>query len=494
MKKIFFAIMLAIALPYVSVAQTPYSGDVTVNFPALQIEGDSVTFPAAVDFSGLRMKKGNLLLEYTPILRSTRTDKEIRFAPVVVAGKQRARLIARAECFGDYTWNPQPTEVMVATKKGAKTTDVLATVPFEKWMRHSELLLVETCSACCKKKQEYAPDTDSLIYKSSAYTFPAPYQPQYEVAYATPEIEPVKTLSDSYTARLTFQSGKSNLLRNVGDNAAVLAEADRSIAALLNDPLFSISAISVYGYASPEGYVGTNQTLSEARAKAFVDYLQNTHNLRGKARIYSQGMGEDWKGLRKAVSEASYLVGQQGVLDAIDNIGDIAKRKTTIWTINGKRTWKEMLDNLFPPLRRNEYTIEYAVRSFNTEEAVEVFKKRPRLLNLNELFMVASTMDEGSEEFIKVFDYAAKHFPDSPIAQYNRAAAEVKAGHYDYALGLLEKIAEDPMSWNSLGVVYWHSGEHDKALEYFTKAAEAGDSDAPANLFEYKKWLNDKDE
>jgi len=492
MKKIFFTMMLAAALPCVGAAQKPYKGDVTVTFPAQQMEGDSVTFTAAVNYSQLKLSKRKML-EYTPVLRSTKTDKEIRFSPVVVAGKLRARVIKRSECFNDYTWSPQPEKMVVVTKKGAKTIDIPVTVPFEKWLRYSELQLVETCSACCNIKQEYTEGVDSLLYTGSSYIFPAPYSPVYEVAYVTPEIEPVKTRSDSYTARLTFQSGKSNLLANFGNNASVLADADKTISELLNDPLFSITAISTYGYASPEGYMGDNQRLSDARAKAFVDYLSRTHNLRGKVRIHSQGRGEDWAGLRKAVSEASYLNGQQAVLDAIDNIGDIARRKTTIWAINGRRTWNEMLKDLFPPLRRNEYTLEYSVRSFNTQEAVEIFKKRPELLNLNELFMVASTMPEGSDEFIKVFDYAAKHFPDSPIAQYNRAAAGVKSGHYHHAAGLLEGIADNPISWNSLGVTYWHLGEHDKALEYFQKAAGAGDSVAPDNLTEYQKWFDDKD-
>ena len=498
MKKI-FTILLVAVFPLVSIAQTetptPYKGGVTVTFPDYVMNGDSVTFTATVDYSQAKMSK-KMLLEYTPVLRSTRADvdKEVRFTPVVIASKQRARIISRSEYFGDYKWNPKPENIIVVTKKGAKTIDIPVTVPFEKWLRRSELQLIETCSACCNKKQEYTEGVDTLLYTGTPYVFPDPYLPVYEVAYVTPEIEPVKTRSDSYTARLTFQSGRSALLSNFGNNASVLAEADRSISALLNDPLFTISAISTSGYASPEGNMGTNQQLSDARAKAFVDYLSRTHNLRGRVRIQSKGMGEDWAGLRKAVAEASYLNGQQAVLDAIDNISDIARRKTAIWAINGRRTWNEMLNNIFPDLRRNEYTIEYSVRSFNTEEAVKVYHTRPELLSLNELFMVASTMEEGSDEFVKVFDYAAKHFPDSPIAQYNRAAAGVKSGHYHHAAGLLEGIVDDPMSWNGLGIVYWHLGEHDKALEYFQKASGANDAIAPVNLTEYQKWFDDKDE
>jgi len=486
--------MLAAALPCVGAAQKPYKGDVTVNFPAQQMEGDSVTFSAAVDYSQLKLSKRKML-EYTPVLRSTKTDKEIRFAPVVVAGKLRARVIKRSECFNDYTWSPQPENMVVVTKKGAKTIDIPVTVPFEKWMRYSELQLVETCSACCNIKQEYTDGVDSLLYTGSSYIFPVSYSPVYEVAYVAPEIEPVKTRSDSYTARLSFQSGKSNLLASFGDNASVLASADKTISDLMKDPLFSINSISIQGYASPEGNMNTNQTLSDQRARAFVDYLQRTHNLRSaNIRISSRGMGEDWAGLRKAVAEASYLNEQQAVLNAIDNNSNIARRKTAILAINGRRTYNELLADFYPSLRRNEYTLDYSVRSFNTEEAAQVYKTRPELLSLNELFMVASTMKEGSEAFVKVFEYAAGRYPNSPAAQYNRAAAEIKSGHYHSALLSLEKIAGDPMAWNGLGVAYWHIGEYDKALEYFTKADKEGDTIAPANLAEYQKWFDDKDE
>ena len=496
MKKILLIIIFAIVLPFAGLAQTtttPYDGDITVKFNNYVINGDNITLTSTVDFSKLELSR-KMMLEYTPILRSTNTDKEVRFAPVVIAGKQRARIITRAEYFNDYTRAQQPSEIITVKRKGLKSANLSVTVPFEKWVRNSELVLEETCTACCNQNLEYASGVNSRFYTGDSYIFPEPYQPKYEVAYVTPEIEPVKTRSDSYTARLTFQSGKSVLLSNFGDNASVLAEADRTISELRNDPMFTITAITAYGYASPEGNMGTNQKLSDDRARVFVDYLSRTHNLRSvNTRITSRGMGEDWTGLRKAVADASYLDGGQAVLNAIDNISDITRRKTTIQSVNGRRTYNELLNYYYPPLRRNEYTIEYSVRSFNTEEASDIYRTRPELLSLNELFMVASKMKEGSEEFVKVFDYAAQKNPDSPVAQYNRAIAEIKGGNYNHANRYMEKIADNPVSWNGLGIIYWHLGEYDKALEYFRKSADTGNANASANITEYQKWFDDRD-
>ena len=495
MKRTLHILLLCAVLPVLGYSQTttPYDGTIAVTFPDYTMEGDSVTFRADVDFTDLGLSTRQMV-EFTPILRSTNTSYEKRFSPVVVTGRQRGRVIARAERFGDYTRAVEPSQVIVLKRKTPRTAEIAVTVPFEKWMRHSELVLVETCTACCNLLQEYGAGITSKTYAGQEpYVFPAPYQPHFMVSYITPEVEPVKTRSDSYTARLNFQSGKSTLLRNFADNAAVLADADRELTKLMNDPLLSISGISVRGYASPEGYVGNNQKLSDDRARVFVDYLSTTHNLRrGNVKIKSEGMGEDWVGLRKAVADASDLEGQQAVLDAIDNIGDLAKRKTMIKNINGGRTYRTLLSEFYPSLRRNEYTIEYSVRSFNDEEAMRIYKERPSFLSLNELYMVALQYDSASPEFKEVFDFAARMYPDSPVAQFNTGAMEVENGSYDSAIRRLSKI-DTPEAWNDLAVAYWHKGEYAKAQELFERAAAAGNKDAVANLEQYKRWDEDKD-
>ena len=90
-------------------------------------------------------------------------------------------------------------------------------------------------------------------------------------------------------------------------------------------------------------------------------------------------MGEAWYGLRKAV-EASNLDDKYAVLDILNNILDLPRRKNALKVLSGGRTYRTMLEYMYPPLRRNEYTIEYQVRGFNAEEAQKAFKTRPQLL------------------------------------------------------------------------------------------------------------------
>lgn len=471
--------------------KTPYKGEVHVDFPGHTADGELVTFYADVDFSEIELRLREMI-ELTPVLRSTETDYEMRFSPVVISGRRRARVIERAEAFGDYTYTEEPAEVIILKKKTERNYQVAVTLPFEKWMRHSELVVVETCSACCNLLQEYAKDITSITHAGEPYVFPEPYRPHYTVLYITPEVESVKLRNDSYAARLNFQVNKSVLLRNFGNNAAILDEADQIVSKLMKDPLLSITAVTVTGYASPEGSIANNQKLSDNRAKAFVDYLAHTHNLQqDRVRISSRGMGEDWAGLRKVVEKASYLDRQQAVLDAIDNIGDKLRLKTVIKGLNGGSVWHSLLTDFFPPLRRNEYTIEYTVRSFNEKEAFEVYQERPELLSLNELFMVSSRYDKSSKEFKEVFDVAVRLYPESDVARLNAGAMALENGSYPDAIQRLEAL-ESPQAWNNLGIAYWHKEEYEKASEYFQKAADAGLEAAQENLKQYNLWLEDR--
>ncbi len=428
------------------------------------------------------------LVVLTPVLRALDGSAEHRFVPVAFAGPVRYRVIQRQKQYGDFEFNPNPGVFTMHRVKDATPVPMQLEIPFEKWMRNSELVFVETRSGCagCDLSNEGG-GTRSVMQP----IFPEPYMPTFGVAFVAPEVEAVKSRSDSFTANLSFQSGKSVLLRNFGDNARQLDEVDRIFSEIKNDPMLSISAINVAGYASPEGSQGSNQRLSEDRALALVRYLRTNHISQGGVQIRSQGLGEDWAGLRKAVDSNPSLQYRQAILDAIDNIGDIARRKNTIRAISGGLAYRTLLVEFYPPLRRNEYTIDYTVRSFNAEEAAEVYKKRPQLLSLNELFMVASGYDSGSEEFKQVFDFAVRMYPDSPVAQFNAAALELETGAYQSAIRRLEGF-ETPQAWNNLGVAYWHLGEYPKAEELLDKAAKAGSEEAAGNLEELRKWQNDR--
>jgi len=202
-------------------------------------------------------------------------------------------------------------------------------------------------------------------------------------------------------------------------------------------------------------------------------------------------MGEDWQGLKTAV-ETSDLADRQAILAVIESTENANSRKNSLKKLSGGRTWRILLDEYFPPLRRNEYTIQYEVRGFNAEEARMYVWTRPQLLSLNEFFMAARLYAPTSREFKEIFDIAARIYPDSPVAQFNTGASEVENGAYASSINRLRDI-DTPESRNNLDIAYWHEGDYEKAGECFRQAAQAGLPDAVENLRQYRLWFEDKD-
>ncbi len=246
-----------------------------------------------------------------------------------------------------------------------------------------------------------------------------------------------------------------------------------------------ITDFTIAGYASPEGAAPHNKMLAERRAAAFADYLVTKFDItRDKFAVSSHG--EDWEGLRKAV-EASSLEKKDEILNIIATVANVDARDTPLRQLDGGRTYQILSSDFYPPLRRTEYTIAYVVRSFDVEEAKEVLKTNPRLLSLNEMYMVAHSYEANSPQFKEVFDIAARLYPDSEIAVMNSAAADIENGAYDAAIRRLEKLKDSSAALNNLGVAYLMKGEYTKARECFVKAGD--DQDAKANLIKLEEFL-----
>lgn len=487
MKKISISFVLLMFAAIASYGQNPYKGEIKVIFGEISRNEEKITLEAEVDLSALKLGSNNMIT-FTPVFTSADSTEKITFAPVTVSGEKRAKYIRREQYYLRQATDLEETLRVVDKKTRGVKIPLHYSIPFQEWMRNSQMIVVEEISGCCDDLQVYTDGNRYKIHQGPHIRFREPYEPVFSISYLPAPKTDSKIMNETYSAQLNFQSGKSLLLRQFGNNERNLNEVDKIITQFKNDSLLTIRRIMVYGYASPEGNTANNLKLSKERAQAFVAYIHfNHHFYEADNIITSYGHGEDWSGLRKAVEKYPHFNDKERVLNIIDNIYAPQQRKAALKSLSGGRTYSMLLNELFPPLRRNEYTIEYEVRGFSAKEGAEIFQTRPQLLSLEELFMVANLYEHDLEKYKQAFDVAARLFPDSHVAQFNVSAMEIENGSYDTAIKRLKNF-DTHEAFNNLGIAYWYKQEYDKAKVFLQRAADFGNPEADYNLSEFEKW------
>jgi hypothetical protein len=117
----------------------------------------------------------------------------------------------------------------------------------------------------------------------------------------------------------------------------------------LSSDSVKVSRVDIEGYASPEGPLQRNKNLGQRRAEALRDYILEKEHRLDASQIRTISGGEDWYGLRELVI-SSDMVGKDQVLNIIDNVPE-SQRKARLQALNGGRTYRGMLDILYPQLR-----------------------------------------------------------------------------------------------------------------------------------------------
>jgi len=438
-----------------------YTGDVA-------FQGHEVSVNVTIDASNLHLGSQEMIV-LTPVLVSPSDNEQVRFNPVVLSGGRRLKAVERELKYGNRPFENAP-EILRKYSNGK--TDVISLdslMPYKEWMRRADLLMLVQTSGCVDCRSQ----TEQLLLVAALP------EPEFRVTYVIPEAE-VKIVSEKYSARLNYVVDKWDLLVNFKDNARVLSDIDHTLQPILNNPDFKITHCAVNGYASPEGRYERNVLLAENRAGSFLNYLSQKYNF-DLNMVTSRGHGEDWEGLRDTVSQMSWLVDREQVLDIIDKIPDVNERKTRLRSLSNGRTYTDLLSGVYPSLRRNDFEIWYEIRPYSVEEAMEIFESTPGLLSLNEMFLLSQKYSAGSPEFKRVFDTAVRIFPESEIAKINAGAMEIEQGSPGPA-SIRLKDTDSAEGWNNAGVAYALLGEYRLAAEYFEKAAEAGEINGKHNL------------
>ena len=477
LRYILFAMSLTMATTML--AQELAGCQIQINNKAVSLSADAqllvgmdVTVPADLEISSSSM------LTLTPILvEKGENGANQTFPAIYVYGRNRQLLTERA--------NKIPADAFEVVRRyngTAQTVHYTARVPYEKWMNGADLKMMGTISGCanCLKDEDLAQVYPVLL---------EPYKVQPLIAFVKPEAE-VKQRVEKGNAYLDFPVNQTKIYPEYRRNPMELAEINRTINVVKENTDTKITGISLHGYASPEGSYANNTRLAKGRSEALKTYIMKEYGL--SADMFTvQSTPEDWAGLRAYV-EKNNVANKAKVLEIIDSqMDNLDAKENKIKALDGAM-YQALLRDCYPALRHTDYVVHYTVRAYSVEEAKALLKSRPQLLSLEEMYLVAQTYQEGSDEFNEVFDIAVRMYPEDSTANINAAAMELKRGNTEQAVRYLQRSSQtNATAQNNQGVYHMLTGDLDKAEACFKKAKELGSAQADGNLEEVRKKRED---
>lgn len=167
------------------------------------------------------------------------------------------------------------------------------------------------------------------------------------------------------TAFIQFPVGKSFIDPDHADNRAELSKIRGNLDLIRNQEAVEITKVIITGYGSPEGRYDLNERLSVERAQAMIDYMKQAYSeyFTPYTEFEISSMPEDWDGLAELVDADDHLTDTEKdkIFEIIDFNDNIDGRDAELGQINDGATYRYLLDNLYPRLRRVYWRIDFRV-------------------------------------------------------------------------------------------------------------------------------------
>ena len=404
---------------------------------ARKISDDKVEVSFSMDCSTLRLPSRRQMV-ITPLIISRSESDTLALPSVCIAGRNRYRMNKRKERLYGKEYGKAPAagegqEMIRFNRKRDMLLEYNETVPAQEWMSGARVEIFRELQGCagCGEALGNAPVAELPVFKEEVE------RPNLQIMVAQAE---EKRRSFTRSAYLNFKVNQSALLADYMNNPVELAKIYSSIDSIREDNNYRIARIEIVGYSSPEGSYAANARLSEQRAKALEQNLKHAYKL-DDSMIECRSVPENWEGLAAWLREyrPSYM---QKVLDIIGQIPEPDARDAKIKAIDGGKIYNALLQEVYPKLRLVEYTVSYTVVPFSVEQGREIIKTRPDKMNHNEMYQVAASYGEGSDEYNRIIRMIAGRFPGDRIANNNAAIVAWETGDYDAMRMYLKRLEE----------------------------------------------------
>lgn len=452
-----------------AVSATAATQSVTVSDVNVERSASSLVITMNLDATAMKLK----------------SDREIKYIPVITNGTERRELpeviIAGRNRYIQNQRHDTPEAPAILSRTG-QTISYSTVVPYEQWMEESRLVLME--DECNCGILTAATDDASASELATLDFVERIFAPQFVMV--TPPAELEKTRSAKGSAYIDFPVNRTEITPDYRRNPEELAKIRSTIDVVANDPDSRITSVSIVGYASPEGTYANNERLAKGRSASLAEYVRSLYSFDADV-MHTAWVAENWEGLRNYVSTCS-LPDTTALLAVIDDTSLAPDARE--WRLKSKfpQDYAFLLKNVYPGLRRSDYTVDYIVRSFVTvEEIRQVMATAPQKLSLNEIYVVANSLEPDSDPYREAFELAVRMYPDDPVANLNMAAIALRRDELNAAAGYLAKAGNSPRATYARGVLAAKQGDNTTANTLLKSAADAGIAEAADALDQLQK-------
>ena len=259
-----------------------------------------------------------------------------------------------------------------------------------------------------------------------------------------PDPEDTKLRQIQGHAFLDFPVNETTIYPEYRNNPKALATIYASVDSALFDNSVTITRMTLHGYASPESPYSNNTRLAKGRTEALKNLLMRKYHFESQV-FKTDFTPEDWDNLRGFLTDSDtrrvkgdfwydskdfvetpevpdiVLKHRNELLRVIDRNMEPDAKEELLKKVGDGEPYRWLLEYVYPGLRHTDYIIEYKIRPFSVEKGRKLIYNHPEGLSLEEMYNVAMSYEEGSENWLDALLIAVKRYPDNQTANLNAA-------------------------------------------------------------------------
>lgn len=437
--------------------------------PAVSRQGNLVQVSMLMPVDSLKVSS-NRTVVFEPVL--VNGADSITFPTVGVYGRNRYIHLERGA-------NEVVADQTLRSSQAHAALPYTATADWQEWMDGATLALRRTDYGCCANIEGEASRPLVLL------ELPRPFEPRFQ--YIRPTADATKSRQVTGRAFIDFPVNRTEIRPDYRGNAKELAKIRATIDSVRNDKDITVRALTIHGYASPEGSYANNERLAKGRTEALASYVNGLYHFPAGV-IRTEWTPEDWAGLRNWL-EANSIDNRDAILALVDS-DLVPDAKDARIRADFPAQYAMLLRDVYPALRHSDYTVDFDIRQFtDVEEIKRLVETAPQKLSLNEFFLASQAYEPGSEAYDRVFATAVRMYPDSEIANLNAANAAMSHNDLASAAAYLAKAGDSPEAIYARGILAALQGDNNAALGLFRQAARLRVADAPAAIEQIERII-----